>query len=336
MSMDPFPASDDESAGQGAGQLSTSELMQPVKSEFQGSLRVLVTGADGFIGRHLLPRLVSRGHRVRALVRRRRAAPSSSANGIEWCVADLTDRGALAGVASGCDRVVHLAGNFETVDGVRLGRVHGTGTRNLVWEILKSDVDRIVLVSALGASPDGGEFFRSKFEAEDIVLSCSVEHLILRPSVIYGPGDHFTVPVARILKSLPVFPMMGDGTFQLQPLAVEDMVDILTQGVERSDLGGRSVDLAGPERLSFVRIVRIVGKTIGHARPILPLPAAFAAPTARIAAALGLPRPFPESQLDILRYGSVLQTDVNPVRSLFHIKPLPFADAVTDYLELDR
>ncbi len=334
MSMGPFPDPDDESATQSTGKLSTRELPRPVESEVQGSLRVLVTGADGFIGRHLLPRLVSRGHRVRALVRREPARPSRSAPGIEWRIADLTDRGSLAGVANGCDRVVHLAGSFETVHGVRLGRLHGTGTRNLVWEILKSDVDRIVLVSALGASPAGGEFFRSKFEAEDIVLSCSLEHVILRPSVVYGPGDHFTEPVARILKSLPVFPMMGDGTFQLQPLAVEDMVDILTQGVERSDLAGRSVDLAGPERLSFVRIVRILGKTIGRTRPILPLPAAFAAPAARVAAAIGLPSPFSEAQLDILRYGSVLPTDENPVRNVFHIKPLPFADAVRDYLEI--
>jgi NADH dehydrogenase len=239
-------------------------------------------------------------------------------------------------VATGCDRVAHLAGRFESSDGARIGRLHGTGTRNLAWEVLKSGVDRIVLVSALGASPDGGEFFRSKFEAEDIVMSCSTEHVVLRPSVVYGPGDHFTEPVARILRTLPVFPMMGDGTFELQPLAVEDMVDILVQGIERSDLAGRSLDLAGPERLSFVRIVRILGQTIGRARPILPLPGAFAAPAARIAAALGLPSPFSPAELDILRYGSVLPTEENPVRSVFRLKSLPFADAVTDYLDSGR
>jgi uncharacterized protein YbjT (DUF2867 family) len=333
MSMGPIPAPGDDSAAHGRGSLSTSELPEPLQADLRDSLRVLVTGADGFIGRHLLPRLLSRGHRVRALVRRPPTRPGARVPGVEWRIGELTRRDSLAGVADDCDRVVHLAGSFDTAGGVRLGRLHGTGTRNLVWEILKSEVDRIVLVSALGASPDGGEFFRSKFEAEDIVMSCETEHVILRPSVVYGPGDHFTEPVARILRILPVFPMMGDGTFELQPLAVEDMVDVLTQGVERSDLGGRSVNLAGPERLSFVRIVRILGETIGRARPIIPLPGALAAPAARIAEAIGLPSPFSAAQLDILRHGSVLPTGDNPVRSLFHLKPLPFADAVTDYLE---
>jgi NADH dehydrogenase len=331
--MGPIPVPDDESAGQGHEELATRELPEPVEVDLRDSLRVLVTGADGFVGRHLIPRLVSRGHRVRALVHGQPSRPRVLLPGVEWRVADLTARESLAGIANGCDRVVHLAGRFASTDEMSLGRVHGTGTRNLVWEVLKSDVERIVLVSALGASPDGGEFFRSKFEAEDVVLSCDIDAVILRPSVVYGPGDHFTVPVVRILRTLPVFPVMGDGTFELQPLAVEDMVDVLSQAIERPELAGRYVDLAGPERISFVRIVRLLGATIGRSRPVVPLPEAFAKPAVRFAELLGLPGPFTAAQLDILRYGSVLPTDDNPVRSLFHLKPLPFADAVTDYLE---
>lgn len=331
--MGPIPVPDDDSAARGREELATEELPQPVQTELRGSLRVLVTGADGFVGSHLLPRLVSRGHRVRALARREPSRPGVRVPGVEWRIADLTKRESLAGAANGCDRVVHLAGQFEAANGISLGRLHGTGTRNLMWEVLKSDVERVVFVSALGASPDAGEFFRTKFEAEDIVLSCGIEPVILRPSVVYGPGDHFTEPIVRILRALPVFPMMGDGTFQIQPIAVEDLVDVLAQAVERPELAGRSVDLAGPEKLSFVHIVRVLGNTIGRSRPILPLPGAFARPAARIAAVLGLPSPFSTSQLDMLSCGNVLPTDDNPVRRLFHLKPLPFADAVQDYLE---
>ena len=331
--MGPIPVPEDDSAARGREELATEALPQPVDTDSGGPLRVLVTGADGFVGRHLLPRLVSRGHRVRALARRAPSRPGVRVPGVEWRVADLTRRESLAGAANGCDRVVHLAGGFEAANGVSLGRLHGTGTRNLIWEVLKSDVERVVLVSALGASPDAGEFFRTKFEAEDIVLSCGIEPVILRPSVVYGPGDHFTEPIVRILRALPVFPIMGDGTFRIQPIAVEDLVDVLAQAVERPDLAGRSIDLAGPEKLSFVHIVRVLGNTIGRSRPILPLPAALARPAARIAGLLGLPSPFSISQLDMLSCGSVLPTDENPVRILFHLKPLPFADAVQDYLE---
>lgn len=333
MPRDPIPAPGGDSSSSGSENLATQERPQPIDVELATSLRVLVTGADGFLGRHLLPRLISRGHRVRAVCRDTPTRPGSQGPDIEWRQADLTQRESIAGIASGCDCVVHLAGRFVARGQTSLGREHGTGTRNLVWEIRKTDVERIVFVSALGASPDAGEFFRTKFEAEDVVISADLEYVILRPSVVYGPGDHFTTPVVRILDSLPVFPMIGDGTFELQPLAVEDMVDVLTQAVESPDLAGRSLDLAGPERLSFVRIVRILGDTIGRTRPVIPLPAALAGPASRVAAVLGLPSPFSTAQLDILRFGSVLPTDDNPVRTVFNLKPLPFADAVTDYLE---
>jgi NADH dehydrogenase len=333
MARAPIPESDGDPSSSGGEELATKERPQPIEAEDSTSFRVLVTGADGFLGRHLLPRLLSRGHRVRATCREGLASPGSEEAGVEWRQVDLTNRDSVTGIAAGCDRVVHLAGRFVERGGTSLGREHGTGTRNLVWEILKTDVERIVFVSALGASPDAGEFFRTKFEAEDVVMSADVDFVILRPSVVYGPGDHFTSPVVRILDALPVFPMLGDGTFELQPLAVEDMVDVMTQAVESPDLACRSFNLAGPERLSFVRIVRILGETIGRPRPIVPLPAALARPASRVAALLGLPSPFSAAQLDVLRFGSVLPTDENPVRSVFNLKPLPFADAVTDYLE---
>ncbi len=319
-------------AGGGHG-LAPQELPQPVETRPDGASRILVTGADGFIGRHLIPRLISRGHEVRALARALPTRPGARVPGVEWRIADLTDRETLAGIAEGCNRIVHLAGRFEARPGAALGRVHGTGTRNLVWELRKTGMERLVYVSTLGASPDAGPFFRSKFEAEDVILSSTLDFVILRPSVVYGPGDHFTRPIVRLLDSLPVFPVMGDGTFMLQPLAVEDMVDVLTQAVEREELAGRTFALAGPETLSFVRIVRILGEAIGRPRPVIPLPARFAVPAAAIADRFGLPSPFTRSQLDILQYGSVLPTTDNPVRTVFRLKPLTFADAVTDYLE---
>jgi NADH dehydrogenase len=229
--------------------------------------------------------------------------------------------------------VVHLAGRFEPEEGRTLGTVHGGGTRNVLAEARKSGVRRFVLVSALGASPGGTEFYRTKFEAEDAVLASGLEHVVLRPAVVYGPGDHFTSAIVRILRAFPVFPMLGDGTFRLQPVAVEDVCDALAQSVERPDVVRRTLALAGPEALSFVRIVRIVGETIGRPRAIVPLPEALAAPSSSVAGRLGLPSPIARSQLDLLAGGCVLEPgEPNPLRSVFAVKPLPFADAVADYL----
>ncbi len=203
-----------------------------------------------------------------------------------------------------------------------------------MWEIRGSDVERIVFVSALGASPDAGEFFRTKFEAEDVVMSTDLDHVILRPSIIYGPGDHFTTPIVRILESLPVFPMMGDGTFKLQPLAVEDMVDVLTQAVESPGLAGRSFECRGAGATQFCADR---ADPRGYDWTSAAGDSAARSPgrpgVSRSACRFGLPSPFSTAQCDILRFGSVLPTEDNPVQTVFNLKPLPFADAVTDYLE---
>lgn len=331
MSKGPTPPPPGETRADSAA-VATQEQLDPLSSAVTPPLRVLVTGGDGFLGSHLLPRLASRGHLVRATYRSGSGPGRSVAPGAEWRHADVTEPRSLSEIARECDVVVHLAGSSSRASGPSLERVHATGTRNLLAAAKACDVRRFVFISALGASPTGGEFFRSKFQAEDAVMSSGLEYVILRPSVAYGPGDRFTTALARLLRALPVFPMLGDGTFRIQPVAVEDLADAITQSVERTDLVRGMFEVAGPEALSFLRVVRLVGETIGCNRTVIPLPERVAPAAAWLAGRLGWPVPFTPEQLDVLRSGSVLSTEDNPLRSVFHVKPLPFRDAVGDYL----
>lgn len=318
--------------GDGSADVATQEQLDPLSSALTPPLRVLVTGAAGFLGSHFLPRLASRGHFVRATYRSESGPGRDAMPGADWRRADVTDPGSLRELARECDAVVHLAGSSSRADGPSLEAIHAAGTRNVIAAAAACDVRRFVFVSALGASPAGGEFFRSKFQAEDAVMSSGLEYVILRPSVAYGPGDHFTTALARLLRALPVFPMLGDGTFRIQPVAVEDLADAMTQSVERTDLCRGLFEVAGPEALSFLRVVRTVGEAIGCSRPVVPLPEPIAPVAAWLAGQLSWPTPFTPEQLDILRSGSVLSGEDNPLRSVFHVKPLPFRDAIQDYL----
>jgi NADH dehydrogenase len=331
------PPGNREQMGRRAGQrTATQEEPRPLGLGDASRKRVLVTGGEGFLGSHLIPRLVSRGHVVRATFLDpggpgRRAAP-----GIDWRPVDLSREGALQGVAEGCDVVVHLAGRFVPSGRLTLARVHGTGTRHLIEEAERAGVKRLVYVSVLGARPGDAGYFGTKFDAEIAVVSSPIPSVILRPSVIYGPGDRFTSSILHMLRTLPAFPLPGGGRFRLQPLAVEDMVDALSQCVERQDLDDGEFELAGPERLTFREIVTIAASLIGLRRPFVTLPERISLSAAHLAHRAGFPAPFTPEQIALFTTENVLDTDCNPLLEVFRVKPLPFRDALADYLEFER
>jgi NADH dehydrogenase len=187
-------------------------------------------------------------------------------------------------------------------------------------------------MSSVGARAAGSPFFRTKHAAEEAVRGSSLEHIILRPSVIYGPGDRFTTAIALLLRRLPVYPVLSVGRLRLQPVAIEDVADALAQTVSRQDLTSGTYELAGPERLKFSKIVRIVARALGLRRPVIQLPKAVSSPALWLVSRFDLPTPISAEQLELFRASSVLSRADNPLRTVFRIEPLPFRDAVTDYL----
>ena len=294
------------------------------------ALRVLVTGATGFVGRHLIPRLLRRGHSLRAAARR--SLPEDWKGGVEWLPSDVTDATTLRHAADGCDVVVHLVGIGGPDPERRYREIHVGGTGNLLAAAGRAGVGRFVYISTVGASTAGGPYFRTKHAAERLVRDSGLDFVIFRPSIIYGPGDHFTTALVELLTRLPVFPVLDLRRSRLQPVAIEDVADALVQAVERPDVTGQTFEIAGPERLEFAKIVRIVARAAGVMRPVVKLPRALSRPALSMAARLGLPQPITPDQLEMFRGASVLRKRSNPLRTVFRLEPLTFAAAVRDYL----
>ena len=307
----------------------TEQAPEPLLEGFGQPRRVLVAGATGFMGQHLVRRLLGRGHRLRALARR---PPRNSRDGdVEWWSADVTDEGSLQGAAEGCDVIVDLVG-IAWADREGYEAVHVDGTGNLLLEAQRAGVERLVFVSTLGASTSGSPYFRTKYEAERRIRESGLDFIIFRPSIVYGPGDHFTSAIVDLLRRLPVFPVLGFSRSRLQPVAIEDIADALVQAVERPDLSARTFEIAGPERLEFAKIVRIVASAIGVRRPVVKLPRTLSTQALWMAGRLGFPQPITPDQLAMFRGASVLKKRMNPLRSVFNLEPLPFRVAVKDYL----
>lgn len=316
--------------GSSAGAVATEPVEDPLLAGPPSPRRILVAGASGFVGRHLVARLVARGHEVRALARSPK--PDVRDERVEWRAGDITRPESLRGAAEGREVVFHLVGVSREQGEETFQRVHVEGTRNLLAEARRAGAERFVFVSVTGARGDGSPFFRSKYEAELEVAASGLACVIFRPSIIYGPGDQFTSALALLLRRLPVFPVLAVGSLRLQPVAVEDVADALAQAADRSDLEGKVYELAGPERLKFTRIVRTVSRALDVRRPIVQVPTFLAGPALRLVGWLGLPAPLSPQQLDMLRETSLLTRTDNVLRTEFRVEPLPFRDAVVDYL----
>ena len=281
---------------------------------------VAVTGGTGFVGRHVVRALLERGARVALLKRpgrdsrRPREAGRLFAQvvtgGGRVVEGDLADAGALAELVAGARCVVHLVGIIRESprQGQTFEAVVHRGTRAVVEAARAADVQRFVLMSALGA--DAGSplpYFRTKGLAEEAARQGGFRELfIFRPSVIYGPGDGFVSLLARILRRTPVFPLFGDGQSPLQPVAVEVVAQAFARACLDPPGGGPGVrvyEVAGPEVLTYREVVRTLARALGRRVWLVSVPLGLVWPLVR--AGQHLPGfPITAQQLQMLLMGS--------------------------------
>lgn len=307
----------------------TAEETDPLLESPTSPLRVLITGGTGFVGRHLIPRLLGRGHQVRVLSRNPDGASPLFGPNVETLHGDVTEAASLDKAADGCDIVVHLVPPVITSSRGRHSGGYSPGTDNVLKTAEAAGIRRFVYVSALGAAPSSDGYLRTKFYAEGEVLQSGLEHVVVRPSIIYGPGDHFTTAFVRLLRGSPVVPMAGRDSLVSEPISIEDAAEALSQAVERVDLANRTYELVGPQRLPLPRILRILARRLGVGCQIFNMPRWAHQPVTRL---LQTRAGLDEGVLAMLRSGAISHAGAEPLRKVFRIEPLPFRHVVADYL----
>jgi len=203
-------------------------------------MRVLVTGASGFLGSHIAEQLARDGHAVRVLVRRTSDRSFLRGFEAEEALGDVTQPESLPAAVAGVDAVVHAAGLVKARSAAEFQSVNAGGTANLLAALGDANgLRRFVLISSLaahGPSPDGrprrpddppspvSDYGRSKLLAEEFVRSWAREErpmTIIRPPVIYGPRDRATLPLFQAVRRR-LAPLLGDGTNAISCVYAED------------------------------------------------------------------------------------------------------------------
>jgi uncharacterized protein YbjT (DUF2867 family) len=277
---------------------------------------VLVTGPTGFVGRRVVHALRARDLPVRALVRDRGRGARLEAWGAELVEGDVTDPGSLRAAIAGTDAVVHLV---SIIKGSRadFDRVMTQGTRNLVAAAEEAGVRRFVLASALGLSERSRErvpYFAAKWQMERAVTESTVEHVIFRPSFVFGRDGGVLPTFVRLARFAPVTPIVGPGTQRLQPIWIEDVAEYYARALDLPEAAGRTFDVGGPEAPTWNEFWDRLKRVLGVRRPSLHLP--FGVMRLQAALTERLPgAPVTRDQLTMLELGDNVVTSPDAVET---------------------
>ena len=265
---------------------------------------VLVTGATGFVGPSVAHALRTRDGAVRALVRNPARAGRLSAWGVELVRGDVTDPASLRAACEGADAVIHLVA-IIVGSPAEFERVMAQGTRDLVAAAQDAGVRRFVLASALGLderTKDSVPYYRAKWEMERAVRESGLEHVILRPSFVFGKDGGVLPTFVRLARFAPVTPIIGPGTQRLQPIWVDDMAEYYVRAVDAPGVANRTFDVGGPDAPTWNEFWARLKRVLGARRPSLHVP--FAVMRAQAALTERLPgAPVTRDQLTMLALG---------------------------------
>lgn len=294
-------------------------------------MRVAVTGATGFVGRNIVREALGQGWDVRVLVREVPRGRQVLPPPVEVVAADLLKRGSLAAALEGVQALIHLVGIIHEWRGNTFERAHVETTRNLLAAAEAVGVRRYVHMSALGTRPNArSRYHQTKWAAEELVRRSALVWTIFRPSLIYGPGDHALPVLAKVIRRLPVVPVLGDGQAKIQPVSVSVVAQCFIRAIKYDHTAGRTYDLCGPVAFTWNELYDQLMDVLGIYRPKLHIPVGLAQWPAWVFEKLLRHPPFNREQL--LMTSEDNTGDPGPAERDFDVQQESFALGVARYL----
>jgi len=247
-------------------------------------VKVFVTGGTGFVGTQIVHALRARDTEVRALVRTPARGAKLAGWGAEVATGDVTDAAGLRAAMEGCTHVVHLVallkGKPEDFE-----RVMKEGFRNVLAAARDEGVQRIVLMSALGtseASKDVVPYFGAKWAMEQDAQSSGLEHVIFRPSFVFGRSGGALPTFVKQVRLSPLVTVIGPGEQRSQPIWVDDVAAYVAQAVDLPQAANRTFELGGPDTVTWNELYERIAQTLRKRRRLVHVPWSVATTGARL------------------------------------------------------
>jgi len=292
----------------------------------------LITGATGYVGSRLLRRLVEEGRPVRALARRPELLTEVEAVG-----GDLLTGAGLEGALEGCSTAYYLVHSMEpaTGNGSFAGRDRQMAT-SFAEAAAHAGVERIVylggIVPSPGAPDEPGDrlspHLRSRLEVEEILLAAVPASTALRASIVIGAGSSSFRILVRLVERLRVLPLPAWRDNRTQPIDERDVVDFLAETPHVPEAAGRSLDVTGPDVMTYATMIERIAEAMGVGRVPVGFSRSLTPPASAVVAAVtGQPLELVRPLMQSLE-SDLLPRDPDEAPRLYGLHPRPFDRAL--------
>jgi uncharacterized protein YbjT (DUF2867 family) len=300
---------------------------------------VTIFGGAGFVGTQIVQLLARKGYRIRVAMRRpdlaQHVKPLGGVGQIVPVQANIRNAESVQRAVKGAQIVINLVGIGFERGRQRFRAVNTMGARNVAEAAKAAGVGQLVHMSALGADPQSpSAYARSKALGETEVLAAFPEAVIIRPSIMFGPGDGFFNLMGSLARLFPVLPLIGGNT-KFQPIYVGDVADAFAVAAEGGVKTGRVYELGGPEVVTHRALLqRILHDTMRH-NPLVPVSAAIGRLLAAPFAILPFPPLLTGDQVELLQIDNVVSPEATKEKrtlAAFGVEPTPMDAILPSYL----
>ncbi|HWE99640.1 MAG TPA: complex I NDUFA9 subunit family protein [Caulobacteraceae bacterium] len=275
---------------------------------------VTVFGGSGFVGTQIVRALARRGMRIRVAVRQPgrayRLRMLGDVGQIEVTQANLRDGASVGRALDGAEACVNAVAVLYESGGQTFEALHVEGAERVAAAAAARGVSRFTQISAIGADPQArSAYARTKALGEAAVREAFPAATIVRPSVVFGPDDHFFNRFAQMAQISPVLPLIGGGHTRMQPVFVADVGAAVAETLLSDRASGRTFELGGPEVFTFRALMELMLEVIQRRRILLPVPLALArliGAAGDLSASVGLPPPLTTDQVALLQADNVV------------------------------
>lgn len=304
---------------------STIPRVNPLREQ-----QVVVFGATGFIGRHVVAALLEHGWRVRAFVHVAETVPFDAGSRMEVVRGDVRDPAAVQRAVAGCAGIVNAAGLKR--DEPESADVNVGGARNLIAASREAGGIRIIQISTQAVKlARQGTYARTKLAADRVLEQSGLPVTLLRPSVVYGSGiSGVFSTMQRAVERWPVVPVFGDGRWGCAPVHVADVAEAVAACLAKAETIGRTYDLGGPDVVSLDDLLDRIAGHLGRRCRRIHIPFPLALLLTRMLVRLWPQAPVTVS--NVLGSNQPIAIDSTPARREFGFEPRGLERGIRDVL----